>query len=434
MTSGSYQADIAQTAVITLRGIGGDVTIEGQDGSTLSIESTAAIDSYLRRDDDSVRVQDFPGSLTIRAPRTAQIALQGIGGEARVARVAQAKIDAIGGNTTVEQVEEAVIGQVGRNLQVTGTRAVQVRGVGGSATIEQVERLNGIGHIGGQLTVRAAEKLQIEGDQRGTVGGSATIELPKQVDLTLSVITGGRVSGHGEGWEFSGSTGRHQLVFGQGTAQLRLTIGGSLTVTGGSEMTHTEGQSWSGEREEWGQFGDDMRMFGRDLEELGRTLARDLSSLGREIAREVRIAGREATRGMYQQAPGGGPRPRVHVRVNDREFNLDPDQVERIKREARAAAASGIAKAQEAVERALQQWQQATPPRPPQPPRPPRPGQSSYTGQTVRIDREAAGSEQPAAEAPRDLDAERIAILRMVHEGRLAPDEAETLLRGLDNR
>ncbi len=58
-----------------------------------------------------------------------------------------------------------------------------------------------------------------------------------------------------------------------------------------------------------------------------------------------------------------------------------------------------------------------------------------YTGQTIRMD----GSEQraqPAAstQRPVDLDAERLAILRMVHEGRLGPDEAEMLLRGLEDR
>jgi hypothetical protein len=45
--------------------------------------------------------------------------------------------------------------------------------------------------------------------------------------------------------------------------------------------------------------------------------------------------------------------------------------------------------------------------------------------------------QQPPAEQasqPVDRDAERLAILRMVHEGRLAPDEAEMLLRGLDGR
>ena len=43
-------------------------------------------------------------------------------------------------------------------------------------------------------------------------------------------------------------------------------------------------------------------------------------------------------------------------------------------------------------------------------------------------------TEGPAAQPgqERDLDAERLAILRMVHEGRIAPDEADVLLRGLE--
>ena len=70
----------------------------------------------------------------------------------------------------------------------------------------------------------------------------------------------------------------------------------------------------------------------------------------------------------------------------------------------------------------------------------PRPPQPPYTGQTVRIDREpdqaqqAQQTETTSSTQSADRDAQRLAILRMVHEGRLAPDEAEMLLRGLESR
>jgi hypothetical protein len=198
-------------------------------------------------------------------------------------------------------------------------------------------------------------------------------------------------------------------------------------------------------------FGEELRGLGRELEEMGRSLAKDLSGLGRDIAREVRVAGRETMRGMKSDfgPRGWGQRPRV--RLNEHEFQLDPEQVERIKREARAAAASGVARAQEAVERALHQWQQGGVPRrpnaprspaPPQPPTPPAepPVGQVYTGQTIRMDvQPQAGVSETAtdstsSERGNDLDAERLAILRMVHEGRLGPDEAEMLLRGLEDR
>jgi hypothetical protein len=221
-------------------------------------------------------------------------------------------------------------------------------------------------------------------------------------------------------------------VFGNGKAQLHLTIGGDLHLRSATAPAYTGARTSNNEGSAAGEWGAEWRNLGRELEQMGRELASELSGLGREIARDVRVAGREARRDMKDEFRGFGRGPRGRVPFGS-QWNLDPDQVERIKREARAAAASGIAKAQEAVEQALQQWQQSGPgaaaPRPPRPPRPPQPPVEPYTGHTVRIDNEEEAQPQP--NAPRDRDAERLAILRMVHEGRLAPDEAEMLLRGL---
>ncbi len=167
-------------------------------------------------------------------------------------------------------------------------------------------------------------------------------------------------------------------------------------------------------------LGEEMRKLGRDLKHMGKEIAR-------EFAREMRTTARGA-------GPGG--RPRFHVQFNDKAFHFDPEQIERITREAREAAAGGVARAQEAVERALvnmvssrtRSW-----PNPPQPPQPPRPGvRPGFTGQTVRIERE--GPPPVPARPIEEVEAEKLAILRMVSEGRLAIDEAEAMLRALEGR
>jgi hypothetical protein len=48
----------------------------------------------------------------------------------------------------------------------------------------------------------------------------------------------------------------------------------------------------------------------------------------------------------------------------------------------------------------------------------------------VRIEREAPA----AVSSPEDTQAEKLAILRMVSEGRLGIDEAEAMLRALEGR
>lgn len=184
-------------------------------------------------------------------------------------------------------------------------------------------------------------------------------------------------------------------------------------------MSNSTFQGGHGEEMPIGDFGigNEMRRLARDLKAMGRELARDL-------AREVRAS----TRGTP------GPRPRVHVQWNDKAFHFDAEQIDRLTREAREAAASGIARAQEAVERALVNMASAnrgwapSPPRPPEPPRAPGAPAREYTGQTVRIERAAP------ERSPEEVTAEKLAILRMVSEGRLGVDEAEVMLRALEGR
>ena len=61
------------------------------------------------------------------------------------------------------------------------------------------------------------------------------------------------------------------------------------------------------------------------------------------------------------------------------------------------------------------------------------PGRHGFTGQTVRIEREPAASEAPPR-SEEEVRVEKLAILRMVSEGRLGVDEAEVMLRALEPR
>lgn len=490
----TFRSEVDPTMLLRLYGIGGDVHITGADVTTIEINGDADLDQYVRPEGKTLTINGYPTSLRVTVPQRASVELRGIGsdvdvravadvgahalakltahgvgGDVRAAQVTEIDLEAIGGDALIEAgCETATIGRIGGDLRVAQARRLSLKAVGGNAQLDAISTLQSIGHIGGDLqlswgsaasTEATAEAGSTEGgstEVRGTIGGSATLRLPQQPNLAVAVITGGGIVGDGEGWNARHGAGRHRLVFGNGQVELNLTVGSKLRIEGGTQPEYSGTFSnfpWSAG--DWGRswgdmagFGEEMRGMGRELEELGRKLAQDLSGLGRDIAREVRVAARDARReGAAEWNFERGRRPHVRVRLNEREYTFDPEQIERIKREARAAAAGGIGKAQEAVERALQQLQQNLN----------QPGRtttesgrqrSGYTGQTVRIDREssdAATATSPTAAtteaapaqttaAPRDIDAERLAILRMVHEGRLAPDEAEMLLRGLDKQ
>lgn len=460
MAEFNYHGDVAPHMQLVLHGTGQDVEIIGHDTPTIEMTGDTAFEPFLRVEDNRITLTGYPHDLRVTLPREANVELHGIGGDVQVravntveadtlarlvahgvggdvhaAQVAQIDVTAVGGDVEITGASRQVnVGHVGGDLKLDQAAQAHIGAVGGDAELGAIEQLQALGHVGGDLELTWSGNSK--GEIRGVVGGDATINLIQAPDLALTALVGGELTGRGDGYDVRGRAGRHELVFGEGRARLHLTVGGDLDIKGGGNMKHSGGQDWGNFRGSFEGMGEEMRGLGRDLEELGRTLARDLSGLGRDIAREVRIAGREAMRNS-QSEWRGGRRPRVHVRVNDREFNFDPEQIERIKREARSAAASGIARATEAVEAALRQWEQpGQPPRPPRPPRPPQPPHS-YTGQTVRIDRESDDAPATAtaeAQPPRDLDAERLAILRMVHEGRLAPDEAEMLLRGLEGQ
>ncbi|HEY6410468.1 MAG TPA: hypothetical protein VIY29_23710, partial [Ktedonobacteraceae bacterium] len=156
----------------------------------------------------------------------------------------------------------------------------------------------------------------------------------------------------------------------------------------------------------------------------------------------------EQTRRANEQAS------RINVRFNDREWRLDPERLDKIREQARKAASEGIAGALEAVERAVGNLgipKKPTPPRPPTPPQPPfgvppvppnAPApptagfqQGTDAGEQVNKASQSASSENAdtsmPSEAAYNLDQEREAILRMIAEGRITPEEGDLLLEAL---
>jgi hypothetical protein len=131
-----------------------------------------------------------------------------------------------------------------------------------------------------------------------------------------------------------------------------------------------------------------------------------------------------------------------------REWWVDPARIDRIVEQARQAAADGILGALDAVEQALKNVYLSVPvpPQPPAPPSPPAyPGSSPTPVVSYDVDnREAVpDSEEKGGESQQEppdavnpvhvenVDQEREAILRMVAEGRITPEEGDMLLEAL---
>jgi len=455
--------DVESPARVVLDRCHGDLEVEGGDRPQIEVTGDRTLAGRVAVSGAELTISGYHGDLRLRVSGDATIVGQRISGDVQISDVARVELQSVGGDlevTSVESVQadeiggdvgvelkggEVRIGRVGGDLQVEGAGSVRIGSVGGDAQLAGIQALHELGRVGGDLDLEWVGDLP--GAVSGWIGGDAEIELGDAAHFTLRATVGGDITGHGsgaprsgdeendqhdaadsdaeDGWDIEAEGGELVAIFGEGGEDLHLVVGGDLTLEGG-RMTNS---AFNGGREDmpFGDFGigDEMRRLARDLKAMGRGLARD-------FAREAR----ESTRATV------GGRPRVHVQFNDKALRLDAEQVERITREAREAAAGGIARAQEAVERALvnmaasaRAWSPSppVPGRPPRPPRPPRtPSAPGYTGQTVRIERDnPAPAETRSSE---EVQEEKLAILRMVSEGRLSVEEAEVMLRALEGR
>src|SRR6266702_3261718 len=440
------RADVKVTHASSLRargGIRGDVSLEGVAlveietvGADLSLVSTeAAVMGSVGRDLDVVNITDA-------------LSCGSVGGDCQVQGSAGC---------------EVAIGNIGGDIEVNSASRVHIGSVGGECELRDVQGIVEVGNVGGDLELQAT--FPAGSHTRLNVGGDASVELPENANLSIRAAVGGEVTG--QSVTFKGGN-LVSLVYGEGAADLELSVGGDLELRGaGSPRSSSNSSSW-------GDFGKEMSELGREMGRLGQELGREIAaafqeagwSQGSEWSKELKRKMDEQTRGAQRQAEesarkaqkqaeeaarrAGEHASRVRVRVNDREWRMDPERLERLKDQARKAATEGIVGALEAVEQAIgnlgfpKSPKPPVPPVPPSPPTPPTSPAPGAAGQTLRTDSVGLAQSEPSAQqtansedarinnatAP-DLEQEREAILRMIAEGRISPEEGDMLLEGL---
>lgn len=406
--------------------IGGDLKVSAASDATVAVGSVSG-DLELDGALGALQVGQVGGDADLDGA-CARVDLGNVGGDLSLAQVNQLKVGSVGGDLDVERA----FGQV------------EVGNVGGDADLESLEGTLALANVAGDLTLRAS--FAPNNRTRTLVGGDARVTLMGEPDLTLTAVVGGDIRGVAVG--AGDGRKRLNLRYGAGNAALDLTISGDLRI----EAPRAESRSSRVESGFGAEFERDWAELGRDLGELGRELGRIGSEIGAEIAaalsreggiggatwaddlaREVEARARELQRRAEQHARAVEERARraeqqarVRVKINEREWQFDPQRLERIKEQARRAAAEGLAGALEAVERALSRLRvPPDAPAPPGAPPPPPTAQPPATGQTIRIET------PPERAAPGDVEREREAILRMVAEGRISPEEGDLLLEAL---
>jgi len=449
-------ASLSHVALVEIETVGADLslgTVEtvviGNVGGDLHVEDIA----------DALSCGNIGGDCQVGGSGPCEIAIGNVGGDMEVSSAASVHIGSVGGDSELGDVQGVVeVGNVGGDARFKGVGGnLQIGSVGGDGELRGLKAAIEVGRIGGDLELQAT--FPAGSHTRLNVGGDARVDLPVNPNLSIRAAVGGEVKGQSVAY---GGGNLVSLMYGDGAADLELSVGGDLELHGAGNPRSSSTSS------SWGDFGSEMAELGREMARLGQELSHEIAtafqdagwSQGSEWAEELKRKMGEQARRAQRSAEEGARRAeekarrgeerasRVRVRVNAREWQLDPERIERLKEQASKAATEGIAGALEAVEQAIRNLGVPRSPRPPTPPTRPTapvpPTPPPAAGQTLRTDaKETVQSEQPVQQTDSaesvsatgsselNLEQDREAILRMIAEGRISPEEGDMLLEGL---
>jgi hypothetical protein len=391
-----------------------------------------------------LHAQNIGADCEVHDSEQAEIVLGNVGGELEITGALLVEAYNIGRKCELRDIQGNVsIKHIGSHADIAGIGGDLSFGhVGAQAEIRGVVGRVALGFIGGNLELQASFSADSTTNVR--VGGNATIDLPETANMTIQAMAGGNVSD-----QKSGFTRRNKavLVYGEGVAQLKVRAGGNINLRSSAEFRTTGEDSWGWRDWNWKDW---------DWKDWQFAYATDDESGEMTDSKE-----RKRRQRADWQSRGAG----FNIRFNERAWRVDPAHIDHIVAQARQAAADGIQGAFEAVDQALRNMNLSTPVppypdsgpvvppmEPMQPMEPMRPMSSEYPDGTEpsvtadaakdenkveATDLEEAGAENQgqsmeAEKAVVDVEQEREAILRMIAQGRITPDEGDMLLEALN--
>ncbi|NJP05017.1 MAG: DUF4097 domain-containing protein [Chloroflexaceae bacterium] len=487
---GGIRGDVTITRVrqVGLEQAGHDVVLEQVETAMLG-----TIDGDLDATDITVslRCGNVGGDCHVHGSNRTELVLGNVGDDLEVQQVAQLQAGSVAHTCRLREVHGAVeVGNVGGNVSLQTIHGhIQMGHLAANADLRDIQGNIEVSSVGHDLKLRSP--FLAETRARLRVHGDAIILLPPNPDLSIRATVEGMLIGA----EAESSGEQIGFTYGQGNARLELSVKGNLELRGREESPESSSDLWEDMEREVADFGREMADLGMEMGNLAQKLGRDVLSsftdadwlpgpawaesfLGQveeesrqarqRIDKEFRRAQRRAeeqarrarrhaerdsrTAGSERAGPGRRRAKARHdasarVRYHNREWQFDPKQFERLQAAALAAANEGIAGACEAVERALENLGGTHAPRGGAQQRrrnhgntrastPPSDSTSVNTGPTVRLDPQQAQptkpeAKAPGAAAPANAEQDRMAILQMVAEGRITPEEGDMLLEGL---
>lgn len=404
---------------ISIADVTGDLKIRGWDQQIISVIS-AENSATMQSKGDIVEISHCKDLLELAVPYEQIVTAKSIDGDVFVENVQKVELEEVRGNVLLKAIAgEVKLGQIGGNVELKGIRG----------------RLDG-GSVGGNVFLEAS--YPPESVTRLRAGGNVHLVLPSDANLTIQATVAGIVHSSAA----VSARGNHiTLVYGNGAARLEISAGGNLELYGDQvpKSTSTFSGNWQGFTHGW----QNQRQSTNTEFDASFT-----DRLRHTAEKQQRKAEKFRQKAERQAKHPHEPASHMNIHNSNHQRHMEPQHIDRIVAEAYEVAARETQGAIEAVEQALQHVY-VTPPLPPRRPKSPNPPSSGPSkppmpshdvGRDVNAERQdgppkpgerPASAIDPTGKSGTNLEQERIAILRMVADGRITPEEGDLLLEAL---
>ena len=358
---------------IKFENIDGDLRVRGREGETVEIQSGPGGNLTADSKDGELTIGCDVDCL-ISVPLESSVDGKVIGGDASFRGFSgDVSVKTIGGSLSLRDVGAATAETVGGGVTARKlSGALSVDRLGGGAVIDQVQGDVRMPSLGGDVRLS-----RVEGFVQVTVGGDAKLSLSPHGDAKSAVTAGGDMNCY-----IAESASVHVMLIAGGDLRLAVPVD-ATDIPGGCEIQLGESEA----ELKLSCGGDLLLRTGADVEEVAAV------DLGEAIAARV---GAEIEAHMYDIEEG-------LTGLGDRLQTFDSD---RIGNKIRASIEKAQRKAAKAQRKAARQRRTAT---------------------TIKSIDIGPSSGKGASEK------ERLLILRMLEEGKINVEEAESLLGALDS-
>ncbi len=430
-----FTFETSDKPTVVIERANGDFRLSGWEQAQVHAETTDENTLRATADEPNNKILiTADGDSTIYVPRGATVTVANVGGDAKIKQIdGSVELRNVGGDLVLRQVGATTIERVGGDLnakKVVGS--LFVRSVGGDASARSVTgdvnlRTGSdlyLREIGGNVSANAGSDAVISttfvADQKYDIkaGSDIMCRVPADTSAQFLMHAGSEISVDVLGAKIEGNSRQKTITMGDGQAQVSLTAGSDINLT-----------ALGTDPDAMGDFGESL---GPEYEVMAEEFASQIES---QIEMQIETQMAELERHLAEQLAhldmnfgpsGSGSNQERAERIAQRAREQAARSADLARRKAEAARKRAEAKIEAAQRRAERLAERATERsrrkpgafvlkfdsgRMPQPPRPPAP---------------------PAPPAPAVSDEERMAVLKLLEQGRITVEQAEKLLSALE--